>query len=152
MSSFQVRGIYELSQCHVTAIVKLQSLGTSTFFNGTSFLSLISPHRCSSGNAQLYNVYLIGSLLAKCTFSHSCVVSAIHFEPSQLAKTSTKPEDLPGLRLEDLPGLRPEDLLSLKILRCYIVKAPYVLEVIKTKLKNNQVKREYYNSSLVIID
>ena len=47
------------------------------------------------------------------------------FEPSQPTKTFTRPEDLPVWRY----------------LRCYIVKAPYVLEVIGAELKNNQPKR-----------
>ena len=59
---------------------------------------------------------------------------------------------LPFNKPEDLPGLRPEYLSGLKILKCYIVKAPYVLEIIKTEFKNNQAKRERYNSSLGIVD
>ena len=51
-----------------------------------------------------------------------------------------------------LPGLRPENLPGLKILKCYIVKAPDVPEVIGTELKNNQAKKERYDSSLIIVD
>ena len=91
-SSRQVRKTYELSQCHVTLIIKSQSLGTSTLFSGTSSLSQTFSHKWSSGNIQLYDSYLIGSLLAKRIFSHSCVGSIIRFEPSQPIKTSTKPE------------------------------------------------------------
>ena len=50
----QVRETYELSQCHVTSIIKLQSLGTNTPFSGTSSLSLTSPYKCLSGNTQSY--------------------------------------------------------------------------------------------------
>ena len=39
-----------------------------------------------------------------------------------------------------LPGLRLEDLLGLKILKYYVVRAPYVPQVIGTDLNNNQPK------------
>ena len=118
LSSYQVHGTYKLSWYHSTSIIKLRPLGTST--------------------PLLYNVYLIGSLAAKRTPSHSCVGSAIRFEPSQPTKTSTRPETWGPT--------------SPEILRCYVVKAPYVPEVIGTELKNNQAKRERYDSSLVIVD
>ena len=51
-----------------------------------------------------------------------------------------------------LLGLRPKNLSGLKILRCYIVRALYIPEVIETEVKNNQAKKECYNSSLVIVD
>ena len=51
-----------------------------------------------------------------------------------------------------LSGLRPEDLSGLKILRCYVVRALYVPQVIRTELTNNQAKKKRYNLSLVIID
>ena len=106
LSSRQVRGTYELSWYHSTSIIKLRLLGTSTPFSGTSFSSLTSPHKCSSGNTQLYDVYLIGSLAAKRTPSHSCVGSAIRFEPSQPTKTSTRPETWGPTRPEDIKVLR----------------------------------------------
>ena len=64
--------------------------------------------------------------------------SATRFEPSQPAKTSTKPETW--------------GFTSPQILKYYVVKALYVPEVIRTELKNNQAKKEHYDLSLVIVN
>ena len=40
-----------------------------------------------------------------------------------------------------LPPTRSEDLPGMRTLGCYIVKTPYVPEVIATELKNNQLKK-----------
>ena len=49
---------------------------------------------------------------------------------------------------------RPETSRSTspEILRCYVVKALYVLEVIRIKLKTTNWKEEHYNLSLVIVE
>ena len=142
LSSRQVRGTYELSWYHSTSIIKLRLLGTSTPFSGTSFSSLTSPHKCSSGNTQLYDVYLIGSLAAKRTPSHSGVGFAIRFEPSQPTNTSTKPEDLPGLRPEDLPVLRYWGVTLLRL--------SMFLKSLEQSLKTANQKEKRYNLSLVV--
>ena len=59
--------------------------------------------------------------LAKCIPSHSCVGSAIRFESSQSSKTSTRP--------------KTSGFTSPEILRYYVVKTPFVLKAIGTKLK-----------------
>ena len=74
--------------------------------------------------------------LAKRIPFHSCIGSAIRF--------SIKPTN------KDF--YQTWGPISPEILRCYIVKAPYIPEVIGTELKNNQAKRGYYDLSLVIID
>ena len=51
-----------------------------------------------------------------------------------------------------LLGLRSGDLPGLKRLKCYVLKVPYVPEVIGTEFKNNQAKGGRYDSSLVIVD
>ena len=106
LNPYQVHGTYKLSWYHFISIIKLRLLGTSTPFSGTSSLSQTSPHKCSSGNTQLYDGYLIGSLLAKHIPSHSCVSSAICSEPSQPTKTSTRPETWGPTRPEDIKVLR----------------------------------------------
>ena len=49
-----------------------------------------------------------------------------------------------------LPNLRIYQAQDQKT-SCYVVKIPYVPEVIGTELKNNQAKRKHYDLSLVIV-
>ena len=68
---------------------------------------------------------------------HSYIVSAIHFEPSQLIKTFIK--------LETRRPTNPE------ILRYYVVKAPYIPEIIGTKLKQPTKKKNITIQVLLLV-
>ena len=82
------------------------------------------------------SVFVSSSSRQNASFPTALLVLQYVFKPSQLTKTST----------------RSENLLVLRYLRCYVVKALYVPEVIGVELNNNKPKKERYGSSLVIVD